>query len=96
MLAPELIHEITLEACHFSQKRNQLLFQAFRELQKENRPIDIVLVAEKLGSAIQDISYTYLTEIAGCCPSTANYVHYQTIIMNDYNFECFRRLPSAF
>jgi replicative DNA helicase len=47
-LAPELIHEITLEPCHFSQKRNQLLFQALRELQRENKPIDLFLVVEKL------------------------------------------------
>jgi hypothetical protein len=38
----ELIHEITLDPCHFSQKRNQLLFKAFRELQKENKPIDSI------------------------------------------------------
>ncbi|MBT2727995.1 hypothetical protein J7E63_13710 [Bacillus sp. ISL-75] len=35
-LAPELIHEITLEPCLFSQKRNQLLFQAMKELQNKN------------------------------------------------------------
>ncbi|WHY02749.1 replicative DNA helicase [Neobacillus sp. DY30] len=90
-LAPELIHEITLEACHFSQKRNQLLFQAFRELQKENKPIDVVLVAEKLGTAIEDIGYSYMIDIAGCCPSPANYEHYQTIILNDYKLRMFQK-----
>ncbi|WP_088086680.1 DnaB-like helicase N-terminal domain-containing protein [Bacillus sp. OV166] len=35
-LSPELIHEITLEPCHFSQKRNQHLFQALKELQNKN------------------------------------------------------------
>ncbi len=90
-LEPELINEITLEACHFSQKRNQLLFQAFRELQKENTPIDVVLVAKKLGNALENIGYSYMTAIAGCCPSTANYEHYQTIIMNDYKLRMFQQ-----
>ncbi|WP_419888178.1 replicative DNA helicase [Neobacillus niacini] len=90
-LAPELIHEITLDPCHFSQKRNQLLFQVFRELQKENTPIDVVLVAKKLGNAIENIGYSYMTAIAGCCPSTANYEHYQTIIMNDYKLRMFQK-----
>lgn len=90
-LAPEIIHEITLEACHFSQKRNQLLFRAFRELQKENKPIDVVLVAEKLGSDIENIGYSYMIDIAGCCPSAANYEHYQTIILNDYKLRMFQK-----
>ncbi|MGX6441821.1 DnaB-like helicase N-terminal domain-containing protein [Neobacillus sp. K501] len=50
-LAPELIHEITLEPCHFSQKRNQLLFQAMRELEKQNKPIDPLMMVKQLGNA---------------------------------------------
>lgn len=88
-LAPELIHEITLEPFHFSHKRNQLLFQAFRELQKENIPIDVVLTAKKLGSAFENIGFSYITDIAGCCPSSANYEHYQTIILNEYKLRMF-------
>jgi replicative DNA helicase len=88
-LAPELIHEITLEPFHFSQKRNQLLFQAFRELQKENMPIDVVLTAKKLGSAFENIGFSYITDIAGCCPSPANYEHYQTTILNEYKLRMF-------
>lgn len=90
-LSPELIHEITLEPSHFSQKRNQLLFQAFRELQKANKPIDLILVAKQLGSTFENIGYSYITDIAGCCPTTANYEHYQTIIMNDYKLRMFQK-----
>jgi replicative DNA helicase len=67
------------------------LFQAFRELQKENKPIDVVLVAQKLGSAIENIGYSYMIDIAGCCPSAANYEYYQTIILNDYKLRMFQK-----
>jgi replicative DNA helicase len=56
--APELIHEITLEPCPFSQKRNQLLFQEMKELQNENKPINLILMVEKLGSSNENIGVT--------------------------------------
>ncbi|WP_342433993.1 replicative DNA helicase [Neobacillus sp. FSL H8-0543] len=89
------MHEIRLEPCHFSQKRNQLLFQTFRELQMENKPIDLVLVVEKLGS-MDMVSVSYMTEIAGCCPTTANYEHYQTIILNEYKLRMFKGSATHF
>jgi replicative DNA helicase len=95
-LAPELIHEITLEPSHFSEKRNQLLFQALRELQKEEKPIDLLLVVKKLGSKIENIGVSYISDIAGCCPTTANYEHYQTLILNEYKLRILKRSAAQF
>jgi replicative DNA helicase len=95
-LAPELIHEITLEPCHFSQKRNQLLFQAMRELQQENKPIDLLTVVEKLGSGVENVGVSYMTDIAGCCPTTANYEHYQAMILNEYKLRKLKRSAAQF
>ncbi|MCM2533244.1 hypothetical protein NDK43_13600 [Neobacillus pocheonensis] len=55
-----------------------------RELQKENKPVDLLMVVEKLGSGIENVGISYMMDIAGCCPTTGNYEHYQTIILNEY------------
>jgi replicative DNA helicase len=88
--APELIHEITLEPFHFSQKRNQLLFQAFRDLQKENRPIDVILLVEKLAGTKEMVSASYMMEIKSRCPTPDTYEHYQTIILNQYKLRMYK------
>jgi replicative DNA helicase len=93
--APELSHEITLEPFHFSQKRNQVLFQAFRELQKENRPIDVILLIEKLAGTKDMVSVSYMMEITSRCPSPDNYEH-QSIVLNQYNLECIKMQHSDF
>ncbi|NRD79117.1 replicative DNA helicase [Bacillus sp. BRMEA1] len=95
-LDPDLIHEITLEPFHFSQKRNQLLFQAMRELQSENKPIDLLTVVDKLGSGIENVGVSYMTNIAGCCPTTTNYEHYQSMIRNEYKLRILKRSASQF
>jgi replicative DNA helicase len=87
--SPELIHEITLEPFHFSQKRNQLLLKAFRELQMENRPIDVILLTEKLAGTNDMVSVSYMMDITSRCPSPENYVHYQSIVLNQYKLRMF-------
>jgi replicative DNA helicase len=95
-LAPELIHEITLEPCHFSQKRNQLIFQAMRELQNENKPIDLILMIQKLGSSTEEVGVTYMASITSRCPKALNYEHYQTIILNEYKLRLLTRSGAQF
>ncbi|NWQ40435.1 replicative DNA helicase [Bacillus sp. EB106-08-02-XG196] len=85
---PNLIHEIKLEPFHFSQKRNQLLFQTFRELQREDRPIDLVLVIEKLAGK-EMLSTSYILDITTRCPSPDNFEHYQSIILTRYKLRRF-------
>ncbi|KLT19663.1 hypothetical protein AA980_03505 [Neobacillus vireti] len=95
-LAPELIHEITLEPCHFSQQRNLLLFQAMKELQNENKPIDIILMAEKLTGNSEDVGISYMNNIITRCPKADNYEHYQTIILNEYKLRMLKRAGFQF
>ncbi|MFP7296293.1 replicative DNA helicase [Neobacillus niacini] len=94
--APELIHEITLEPFHFSQKQNQLLFQAFRELQMENRPIDVILLVEKLAGTKVMVSVSYMMDITSRCPSPDNYEHYQTIVLNQYKLRMLKKAAFLF
>jgi replicative DNA helicase len=82
--APDLIHDIRLEPYHFSQRRNQILFQAFRDLQRESRPIDIILLIEKLAGSEEMFSPSYMMDIRSLCPSTENYEHYQAIVLEKY------------
>lgn len=96
-LEPGLIHELTLEPCHFSSKENQLLFQAMRALQAENKPIDPVMMVEKLGSSIETIGGVhYITSLAASCPATANYEYYQDIVLKNYKLRILTRLAAQF
>ena len=86
-LEPTSIYELILEPHHFSQKRNQLIFQAMTELRQESKGIDVVTMVNKLIGQIQEIGgATYLTSLAVSCPSTVHLEEYQRLSSTNISY----------
>lgn len=80
---PNVLDEISfLEERDFLSQKHQQIYKVMRWLDKKDKPVDIVTVAElylqhnKLG----DVTISYLTDLADSCPTTANVVHHANII----------------
>lgn len=96
-LEPTSIYELILEPHHFSQKRNQLIFQAMTELRQESKGIDVVTMVNKLIGQIQEIGgATYLTSLAVSCPSTVHLEEYQRIVLDQYKLRELKRAAAGF
>ncbi|PLR92052.1 replicative DNA helicase [Bacillus sp. T33-2] len=96
-LESHTIHEIMLAPCHFSIKKNQLLFEAMLQLREKSRPIDPVTMLEQLGREIENIGgISYITEFAGACPTAAHVEHYQQIVLEHYKIRELKRSAATF
>ncbi|WP_242691209.1 replicative DNA helicase [Cytobacillus praedii] len=96
-LEPDCIFELILEPYHFSQKKNQLIFQAMAELRQESQGIDVVTVVNKLGSQIESIGgVSYLTSLAVSCPTTVHLEDYQEIVLEHYKLRELKRAAARF
>jgi replicative DNA helicase len=65
-------------------------------LQKENRPIDVILLIEKLAGTKDMVSVSYMMEITSRCPSPDNYEHYQSIVLNQYKLRMYKNAAFRF
>ncbi len=96
-LEPECIFELILEPYHFSQRKNQLIFQMMTELRQESQGIDVVTVVNKLGSLIESIGgVSYLTSLAVSCPTTIHMEEYQQIVLEHYKLRELKRAAARF
>lgn len=96
-IEPELIHQLTLEPIHFASVRNQIIFQAMRELQHSGLSVDLVTLVGKLGDKVQFIGgVSYLSDLASCCPTTANLDYYQSIVLEEYKIRELKRCAIDF
>ncbi|MBP2242912.1 replicative DNA helicase [Cytobacillus eiseniae] len=96
-LEPGCVFEVILEPYHFSQKRNQLIFQAMIELRQESQGIDIVTVVNKLGSLIESIGgVSYLSSLALSCPTTVHLEEYEQIMLEHYKLRELKRAAARF
>lgn len=97
LLEPDCIFELILESYHFSQKKNQLIFQVMTELREESQGIDVVTVVNKLGGQIESIGgVSYLTSLAVSCPTTVHLEDYQEIVLEHYKFRELKRAAARF
>lgn len=96
-LVPETVYELILEPYHFSQKRNQIIFQAMIDLRQESRGIDMVTVVNKLGSQIEHIGgVSYLTNLSVSCPTTVHLEEYQQLVLEQYKLRELKRAAAGF
>ncbi|WP_257535534.1 replicative DNA helicase [Mesobacillus foraminis] len=96
-LEPETIYELILEPCHFSSKKNQVIFHAMAELRDKTQPIDPVTMLEQLGSQIENIGgISYLTSLAVSCPTTEHVEDYQRIVLEQYKIRELKRAAAGF
>ncbi|MGE7951653.1 replicative DNA helicase [Lysinibacillus xylanilyticus] len=82
-LEPSVIDDIVfLEARDFISARHQQIFRVMKWLDDRNQPIDITTVTELYMkyNKMDEVSISYLTELAVSCPTASNVVHYANIV----------------
>lgn len=82
-LEPDVINDIVfLEARDFISARHQQIFRVMKWLDDRNQPIDITTVIELYmqHNKMDEVSISYLTELAVSCPTASNVVHYANIV----------------
>jgi replicative DNA helicase len=94
LLDPEAVTTVMeiLKQEDFYQKKYSLLFEAISQLYDENKPVDVMILREKLkqNNAPDDVcDFGFLTSLTDSVPTTANVGHYAKIVANK---AAFRRL----
>ncbi|MCR1834999.1 AAA family ATPase [Oceanobacillus caeni] len=82
-LDSNVLDEISfLEDRDFLSDKHQQIYRVMQWLDKRNKPVDIVTVTEMYmqHNRIDELSVTYLTQLAESCPTTANVVHHANIV----------------
>jgi replicative DNA helicase len=83
-----LMKECTIEPEHLNSRKLQKLLTLMKELDREGKPIDIISVVERAGAASELLDQfggiSYIMEVAGSCPTTANFSFYENLVMEYY------------
>lgn len=82
-LDQNVLDEITfLEDRDFFFPRHQQIYRVMKWLDKRNKPIDIITVSELYikHNKTDELSISYLTNLANSCPTAANAVYYARIV----------------
>ncbi|WP_285397622.1 DnaB-like helicase C-terminal domain-containing protein [Lysinibacillus sp. fls2-241-R2A-57] len=82
-LEPSVIDDIVfLEARDFISARHQQIFRVMKWLDDRNQPIDITTVTELYmkHNKMDEVSISYLAELAVSCPTAVNVVSYANIV----------------
>lgn len=82
-LEPSTIDDIVfLEDRDFISQRHQQIYRVMKWLDDRNQPIDITTVAELYmqHNKMDEVSISYLSELAVSCPTASNVVHYAKIV----------------
>ncbi len=90
----ELIKEIVIESKHFQDPANQTLFNAFREIEKDNDPIDMVTIITKLGQAkLQRIGgKSYLSKLMNSVASLEPFKTYERLVLDAWRLHEARKI----
>lgn len=83
---PELIKDCMLKADHFGEDKHTNLFFVLKDLDDKGKPINMVAIVERVGNTKVDKigGISYLSQLAGSVPSTANFTFYQSIVLEYY------------
>ncbi|MDQ0221347.1 replicative DNA helicase [Peribacillus cavernae] len=82
-LEEDLIKDCTLIPEHFYLARLKRILWAMKRLDEQGKPIDVISVVEQIGTQnLEKIGgISYLTDLAGSVPSTANFNFYQDTVL---------------
>jgi replicative DNA helicase len=85
IMEPDLIKDCPLKPAHFSPGRHSNLFYTMLDMDAKGIPVDLVTIVERVGKKIDKIGgVSYMAEIAGSVPTTANFNYYCGIIIEHY------------
>jgi replicative DNA helicase len=98
LIQGDLIKEVSLTANQFSDEQHQKIFEAMRELEKRNEPIDLISVVTEIGEQkVSEVGgVSYLSDLANSIPSTEAYSHYERYITNAWKVRLARRYVNEF
>lgn len=84
-LEPDMYQELTAKSNYFFDSRHRVIVAALEELADKGTPLSLIAVAEHLGGRIDTAGgISYLSELSQSMPTTANFIHYQAIILQHY------------
>lgn len=85
LLEPDLIKDCPNIPEHFSPGRHHNLFWTMKNMDEKGMPIDPIAIVERVGKKIGELGgVTYITELAGSVPTTANFKYYCQVVIDYY------------
>ncbi len=85
LLEGTLFGDLRVSSTHFEDRRHQQIFDAMVEVAKKDQSIDVVTVTAQLGDRIAGVGgVSYLSDLAGSVPTTANIKNYESLIFESY------------
>ncbi|WP_245618010.1 replicative DNA helicase [Domibacillus tundrae] len=98
-LEPDLAYETSLTIEHFTRSANRCIYEAIHKLAEKNVPIDVMTVTQQLvdDKQIENIGgVSYLSDLAGSVPTTANFPYYQAMLIDMYKQRLISRAASDY
>ncbi|MEM1505955.1 replicative DNA helicase [Domibacillus sp. 8LH] len=98
-LEPDLAYETNLTIEHFTRAANRSIFEAIKKLAEQNVPVDVMTVTQQLveDGQIENVGGTsYLSDLAGSVPTTANFAYYQAMLIDQYKKRLMSRAASDY
>ena len=87
LLNPKLIEEVILQPGQFYDNKHNNILYIMKKLHEKNvtpEPISIVEYAAKINKVEKVGGISYITELAASIPSTSNFNHYQSVIIEKF------------
>lgn len=90
----ELIKELVLEPRHFLNKSNQIIFKAFRDIEKDNDPVDLVTVVTKIGhdNLAKIGGRAHLSQLMNSVPSLEPFKTYEKHVLDAWKVRQARKI----
>lgn len=81
-LEPDLVKACSIQPEQFYSGKLRLIYAAIQSVDKKGKPVDVISVAEELGSQkIESIGgISFITHLAASVPTTANFPFYEKIV----------------
>src|SRR5690625_731158 len=85
LLEGSLFRNLRIQSKHFGDLKHQQIFRAMEEVANKEKSIDIVTVVTQLGDRVNGVGgVSYITDLAGSVPTTANIEHYESAVFESY------------
>src|SRR5690625_3870416 len=93
LLDGSLYKDLKLEPKHFGHVVHRKIYESIERVAEKEQNIDIVTVTTELGDLINSVGgVSYLTDLAGSIPTTANLQHYESAVFESYRQRETRRI----
>ena len=85
LLEGSLYKDLRLQDKHFADPAHRRIYQSIESVAEKEQSIDVVTVTTDLGDDINRVGgVSYLTDLVGSIPSTANLDHYESAVFESY------------